>query len=108
MLGYFVSMLHLPRGEWQHSFRLLVRASPLHVRARVSRFTSRPGNSQPLFLFCITQSGGREMKRLIAFIFVFAASILPLAAQSSSLQGVVKDSQNAVVPFAVVSMTNAD
>src|SRR5688572_4932942 len=48
------------------------------------------------------------MKRLIAFIFVFAASILPLAAQSTSLKGLVKDSQNAVIPFVVVSLTNAD
>ncbi len=48
------------------------------------------------------------MKRLIALIFVFAASILPLAAQTSSLAGAVKDSQNALIPFAVISLTNVD
>jgi hypothetical protein len=48
------------------------------------------------------------MKRLIAFIIVLTASILPLVAQTSSLKGTVRDSQNALIPFAVVSLTNTD
>src|SRR6185503_2754699 len=48
------------------------------------------------------------MSRIIGFILVVAASVLPLAAQTSSLQGIVKDSQNAVVPFVVVSLTSTE
>jgi len=48
------------------------------------------------------------MRRLLAFFVVFTASLLPLAAQTTSLQGTVKDSQNALVPFVVVSLTNVD
>jgi hypothetical protein len=48
------------------------------------------------------------MRRLLAFFIVFAAGILPLAAQTSSLQGSVKDSSNALIPTAVLSLTNVD
>ena len=39
------------------------------------------------------------------FIFIFT---LPLAAQTSSLQGVVTDAQGAIIPEAIVSITNID
>src|SRR5215469_4296564 len=45
------------------------------------------------------------MKRL-AFILFLAT--VPLAAQTSSLQGVVTDGQGAVIPAAIVTVTNAD
>jgi hypothetical protein len=48
------------------------------------------------------------MRRLVAFLIVFTASILPLAAQTTSLQGSVKDSSNALIPTAVLSLTNVD
>src|SRR5882724_3931062 len=48
------------------------------------------------------------MRRLLAFLVVFAASILPLAAQTTSLQGTVKDVSNALIPTAVLSLTNVD
>jgi hypothetical protein len=48
------------------------------------------------------------MSRYISICLVVIASILPLAAQTSSLQGNVKDGQNAIIPFAVISLTNID
>jgi hypothetical protein len=42
------------------------------------------------------------------FIIVFALGILPLSAQTSSLQGVVNDQSGAVIPGAVVTMTNTE
>ena len=48
------------------------------------------------------------MGRFIAFFFVFLASVAPLAAQTSSLQGTVKDTTSALIPSVVVSLTNVD
>ena len=48
------------------------------------------------------------MTRLAIILSIISASILPLAAQTSSLQGVVKDAQGATVPAAVVTITNTD
>ena len=45
------------------------------------------------------------MNRLAMFLL---ASTLPLAAQTSSLQGVVTDAQGAVIPAAIVTVTNTD
>jgi hypothetical protein len=45
------------------------------------------------------------MNRLAVFWF---AATLPLAAQTSSLQGVVTDAQGAVIPAAIVTVTNTD
>ena len=45
------------------------------------------------------------MNRLAIFLF---AAVLPLVAQTSSLQGVVTDAQGAVVPAAIVTVTNTD
>ena len=45
------------------------------------------------------------MKRLALFLF---AATLPLAAQTSSLQGVITDAQGAVIPAAIVTVTNTD
>src|SRR5580658_6175736 len=36
------------------------------------------------------------------------AGVLPLAAQTSSLQGIVKDPQGAAIPAAIVTITNTD
>ena len=48
------------------------------------------------------------MTRIVALMIVLTASVLPVAAQTSSLQGVVKDHQNLMIPFVVLSLTNAD
>ena len=48
------------------------------------------------------------MRRLLTFFIVFVAGILPLAAQTTSLQGSVKDRSNALIPTAVLSLTNVD
>ncbi|MBV8847329.1 MAG: carboxypeptidase regulatory-like domain-containing protein [Bryobacterales bacterium] len=45
------------------------------------------------------------MKRLAAVLFL---ATLPLAAQTSSLQGVISDAQGAVIPSAIVTVTNSD
>src|SRR5438046_3526589 len=44
---------------------------------------------------------------ILVFVFVLLAA-MPLAAQSASLVGTVKDAQEAVVPNAVVTLTNLD
>jgi hypothetical protein len=36
------------------------------------------------------------------------AAIVPLSAQTSSLQGIVTDAQGAVIPAAIVTLTNTD
>lgn len=45
------------------------------------------------------------MRRLV---FALTLAILPLAAQNSSLQGIVTDASGAAVPSAVVTATNTD
>jgi Carboxypeptidase regulatory-like domain len=45
---------------------------------------------------------------MIRYAFIFFAGILPLAAQTSSLQGIVKDAQGASIPAAIVTITNTD
>src|SRR5579885_2369548 len=45
------------------------------------------------------------MNRLVIFFF---ATVLPLAAQTSSLEGVVTDAQGAAVPAAIVTVSNTD
>jgi Carboxypeptidase regulatory-like domain len=45
---------------------------------------------------------------MIRYAIIFFAAILPLAAQTSSLQGVIKDAQGASIPAAVVTITNTD
>jgi hypothetical protein len=42
------------------------------------------------------------------FIIVFGIGALPLAAQTSSLQGIINDSSGAVVPGAIVTITNPE
>jgi hypothetical protein len=42
------------------------------------------------------------------FVFALAIATLPLAAQNSSLQGIVTDAQGGAVPGAVVTATNTD
>ncbi len=45
---------------------------------------------------------------IAAIAIALLAGALPLAAQNSSLQGVVSDAQGAIVPGAVVTLTNTD
>lgn len=45
------------------------------------------------------------MKRLALAVFL---SVLPLAGQTSSLQGTVTDPQGSVIPAAIVNLTNTD
>ncbi len=45
---------------------------------------------------------------MIRYAIIFFAGILPLAAQTSSLQGVVTDPQGATIPAAIVTITNTD
>jgi hypothetical protein len=48
-------------------------------------------------------------RHLIAlFICVFMIGVLPLAAQTSSLQGVISDPSGAIIPGAVVTITNTE
>src|ERR1700722_12317958 len=48
------------------------------------------------------------MNRLAIIFFAAFATVLPLAAKSSSLQGTVTDPQGAVIPGAVVTITNTE
>src|SRR5580693_376530 len=48
----------------------------------------------------------RQTLSLLAATFFIG--LLPLAAQTSSLQGVVTDAQGAIMPAAIVTITNAD
>ena len=41
-------------------------------------------------------------------VIALLAAVLPLAAQTSSLQGVVTDPQGSAVPAAIVTITNTD
>jgi hypothetical protein len=45
---------------------------------------------------------------MIRPIIALVLGVLPLAAQTSSLQGVVKDQQGAAIPAAIVTITNTD
>uniref|UniRef100_Q02AQ7 TonB-dependent transporter Oar-like beta-barrel domain-containing protein n=1 Tax=Solibacter usitatus (strain Ellin6076) TaxID=234267 RepID=Q02AQ7_SOLUE len=42
------------------------------------------------------------------FVFAFLLGVLPLAAQTSSLQGLITDAQTAAIPDAIVTATNQD
>lgn len=42
------------------------------------------------------------------FVFALSFAVLPLAAQNSSLQGIVTDAQGAAIPAAVITATNTD
>src|SRR5215467_7799201 len=48
------------------------------------------------------------MNRLVLILVTLSIVILPIAAQTSSLQGIVQDAQGAVVPGALVILTNED
>src|SRR5215469_7722232 len=48
------------------------------------------------------------MNRLVLIVFTLFFAILPIAAQTSSLQGIVQDAQGAVVPGALVILTNEE
>ncbi len=48
------------------------------------------------------------MTRLDVCLLTLCAAVLPLAAQTSSLQGIVADAQGGVIPAALISATNQD
>ncbi len=47
-------------------------------------------------------------RHFITFVIVFIIAVVPLAAQTSSLQGVITDQTGAVVPGAVIKVTNTE
>src|ERR1700679_3504695 len=71
---------------------------------RVVRPVAQPRDGRTQF------QGDHWMNRnFIAVIAItLMAGALPLAAQNSSLQGVVTDPQGAIIPGAIVTMTNTD
>src|ERR1019366_5309352 len=65
--------------------------------------SAQPRDSRTKF-----QGDLRMNRNFIALIIAPLVGVLPLAAQTSSLQGVVSDAQGAIIPGAVVTLTNTE